>query len=65
MGEKLTPDGLVVPKFPKTWKGATLEQLIASAKRVADQSRIGGSEDPRLPVAKWILRNEERLKGVW
>lgn len=48
--------------LPKSWRGATLEQLINSAEKVVEQSEaIGGSRDPRLPAALKMLRLKEEL----
>jgi hypothetical protein len=64
----LTARRLGLRDLPKAWRGATLEQLINSAENVVDQSEaIGGSNDPRLPAARKILRLKEELilEGRW
>ncbi len=64
----ITARRLGLRDLPKSWRGATLEQLINSAEKVVEQSEaIGGSRDPRLPAALKILQLKEQLivEGEW
>jgi len=43
-------------KFPKSWQGATPEQLLNSAEAILEQPG-GGIGDPRYKAAKWVIEN--------
>ncbi|MGB3903397.1 MAG: hypothetical protein WBB22_00595 [Anaerolineae bacterium] len=60
----ITAAQLGLRDLPKGWRGAPLEQVVASAKRIVEQSEAtGGSGDPRLTAALKVLEFEERLKA--
>ncbi len=51
-------------ELPRAWRGATLRQLLSSAKRVVEQAEaIDGSGDPRLPAAIKILEFAEKSRA--
>lgn len=63
-GEPVTVDQLGLRDLPPGWRGAPLEQLVASAKKVVEQSEAtGGRGDPRLQAALRVLEYSERLKA--
>ena len=58
----VTAEQLGLKRLPKGWDGAPLAQLVASARKVVEQSQTtGGSGDPRLEAALKVLEYEERL----
>lgn len=59
----VTAEDLALRDLPKGWQGNTLESLVHSAEKVIEQSEaIGGSEDPRLSVAKRVLELRDKLR---
>ncbi len=63
-GDTISTQELGLRDLPKGWRGATLEQLVASATRIVEQSEAtGGSGDPRLEAALKVLEFNERLKA--
>lgn len=63
-GGPITAAQLGLRDLPKGWRGAPLDQVVASAKRIVEQSEAtGGSGDPRLRAALKVLEFEERLKA--
>lgn len=62
--ESVTAEKLGLRDLPQGWTGARLDQLVASAKRVVEQSEVtGGSRDPRLTAALKVLEYNDRLKA--
>ena len=60
--QTVTAEQLGLKRLPKGWDGAPLAQLVASARKVVEQSQTtGGSGDPRLEAALKVLEYEERL----
>jgi hypothetical protein len=61
--EPMAADQLGLRDLPKGWRGAPLDQLVASAHKVIEQSEAtGGSGDPRLRAALKVLEYSDRLK---
>lgn len=61
--EVVTAEELGLRDLPPGWRGAPLDQLVASAKSVVEQSEAtGGSGDPRLRAALKVLEYEDRLR---
>jgi hypothetical protein len=59
----MAADQLGLRDLPKGWRGAPLDQLVASAHKVIEQSEAtGGSGDPRLRAALKVLEYSDRLK---
>jgi hypothetical protein len=64
MNERITAGTLGLRDLPRAWRGATLDQMVNSARKVVEQAEaIGGSKDPRLPAALKILDFSERLRA--
>lgn len=62
-GEPVTAEELGLRDLPAGWRGAPLDQLVASAQRVIEQSEAtGGTGDPRLRAALKVLEYKERLE---
>jgi hypothetical protein len=60
--DPITAEKLGVRSLPRGWSGASLEQLLASARSIVEQGEAtGGSGDPRLEAALKILEYKERL----
>jgi hypothetical protein len=60
---RITASELGLRDLPSAWRGATLEQMVNSARKVVEQSEtIGGSQDPRLSAAIKILDFTDRLE---
>jgi hypothetical protein len=63
--DRVSASQLGLRELPKSWRGATLRQLISSAERVVEQSEaVGGSQDPRLLAAIKILGLAAQKKGA-
>ncbi len=61
--EPMAADQLGLRDLPRGWRGAPLDQLVASANKVIEQSEAtGGSGDPRLRAALKVLEYRDRLK---
>ncbi len=62
--ETISAQQLGLRDLPKGWRGSTLQQLVASATRIVEQSEAtGGSGDTRLEAALKVLEFNERLKA--
>jgi hypothetical protein len=62
--DSVTAQQLGVRKLPKGWNGAPLAQLVASARRIVEQSQAtGGSGDPRLEAALKVLELKDSSKA--
>lgn len=62
--ESVTAEELGLRDLPQGWTGAPLDQLVASAKKVVEQSEAtGGSRDRRLAAALKVLEYNDRLKA--
>jgi hypothetical protein len=62
--ESVTAEKLGLRDLPRGWRGAPLNQLVASARKIVEQSEAtGGSGDPRLRAALKVLEYDERLKA--
>jgi hypothetical protein len=57
---RVTPEQLGLRKLPSGWSGAPLSQLVASARKIVEQSEAtGGTGDPRLRAALKVLDFKE------
>ena len=60
----VTAQALGLRQLPRGWAGAPLPQLVASARKIVEQSEAtGGTGDPRLEAALRILEFKEGLKA--
>lgn len=59
--QKITAEQLGVRDLPQGWVGASLDQVVASARQIVRQSQAGGgSGDPRLAAALRVLELKEK-----
>ncbi len=65
MGEKIVTAGqLKLRELPRGWTGAPLSQLVASARKIVEQSEAtGGSRDPRLEAALKVLEYKDSTRA--
>jgi hypothetical protein len=63
--KRVEAEQLKLRELPKGWSGAPLGQLVASARKIVEQSEAtGGSGDPRLEAALKVLEyRESRTAG--
>ena len=58
--KRVAAQQLKLRKLPKGWSGAPLGQLVASARKIVEQSEAtGGSGDPRLEAALKVLQYKD------
>ena len=62
--QTVTAEQLGVRDLPQGWTGASLDQVLASAREIVRQSQAsGGSGDPRLAVALKVLELKEKSEA--
>jgi hypothetical protein len=62
--QTITAAQLGIRDLPKGWTGASLAQLVASAREIVKQSEAtDGSADPRLEAALRVLEFKSRSEG--
>ena len=60
--KRVTAEQLKLRKLPKGWSGAPLDQVVASARKIVEQSEAtGGSGDPRLEAALRVLEYNDSI----
>jgi hypothetical protein len=61
--KRVTAEQLKLRELPKGWSGAPLGQLVASARKIVEQSEAsGGSGDPRLEAALKVLEYKDSTR---
>jgi hypothetical protein len=60
----VTAEKLKIRELPRGWSGAPLGQLVASARKIVEQSEAtGGSGDPRLEAALRVLEYKDSTRA--